>query len=82
MLHAMFQGHIPFGSGEDFKGGLKYMDVAEILVMLPRCPQIRSFPRPMDVPLAIWLELTQRLEKMYDNNSHKHVHRDRGRQLT
>ena len=33
MLHSRFQGHMPFGSEEDFVGFLKYMVAAAILVM-------------------------------------------------
>ena len=36
MLHTMFQGHLPFGSGEeDILRFLPYMGMAAILVMLP-----------------------------------------------
>ena len=35
MLHIKFQGHLPFGSGEeDFLRFLPYMGMAAILVML------------------------------------------------
>ena len=33
MLHTNFQGHRPFGSGEDLLRFLPYIGVAEILVM-------------------------------------------------
>ena len=33
MLHAKFQDHMTYGSGEDFKRVLPYMGVAAILVM-------------------------------------------------
>ena len=35
MLHTKFQGHRPFGSGEDFLMFLPYMGMAAILVMWP-----------------------------------------------
>ena len=35
MLHTKFQGHQPFGSGEDVLSLLPYMGMAAILVMWP-----------------------------------------------
>ena len=45
MLHSKFQGHWPFGSGEeDFFRFLPYMDMASILVMWPGLFEHTSVP--------------------------------------
>ena len=48
MLHAKFQDHRPFSSGEeDFKRFLLYMGVAAILVMRPE--PFSPFPRRLHI---------------------------------
>ena len=60
MQHTKFQGHRPFGSGEeDFLRFLPYMGMAAILVMWPGPFEQTSFPHPMETPYEIWLQLAQ-----------------------
>ena len=35
ILHAKFQDHTTFGTGEDFKSILPYLDMVSILIMRP-----------------------------------------------
>ena len=59
MLHTKFQGHQPFGSGEDDSlRFLPYMSMVAILVMWPGPFEHISFPHPIEVPYEIWFQLS------------------------
>ena len=54
MLHTNFQGHRPFGSGEEgFLRFLPYIGVAAILVTGLDRLNMLSFPHPMEAPYEI-----------------------------
>ena len=56
MLHTKFQGHRPFGSGEEyFLMFLPYIGMAAILALLNKL----SFPHPVEAPYEIWLQSAQ-----------------------
>ena len=60
MLHTKFQGHRPFGSGEeDFLWFLPYMGMAAILVMWPWPFEGIFVPSTHTAPHKIWLQLAQ-----------------------
>ena len=59
MQHTKFQGHWPFGSGEeDFLRFLPYIGMVAILVMWPRLNKL-LFPHPREAPYEILLWLAQ-----------------------
>ena len=66
MLHSSPKVICPLVPEKTFKGFVRYMGVAAILVKRPRLPSPPpppsklSFPRPMDAPHENWLRYTQR----------------------
>ena len=71
MLHTKFQGHLPFGSGEDFKFFLPYMGMAAILVMWPG-PFEQTFVPPSHRS-SIWNLTLIGLASMDQISNHGHV---------
>ena len=60
MLHTKFQGHQPFGSGEDdFVRFLPYMGMRPSLSCDQDHLNILLFPHPMENPYEIWLQSAQ-----------------------
>ena len=55
MLHTKFRENRPAGSGEDFKGFLKYMGMAATWSCDPDAVNKLSFSLPKEAPHKIWL---------------------------
>ena len=89
MLHTKFQGHWPFGSGEeDFLRFLPYMGMAAILVMWPGSFEQTFVPHAMKAPYEIWLWLTKQflrrrcLKSVDDDGRRRTTTDDDGRRPT